>query len=429
MSKLLTQISKKTFLRTLESLQGGSLELIANGRTWEFGEANAPLRATVVIHNERFFQRALLGGDVALGESWMDGEWSSPDLTAVIRLAVRNLVRLESRNSLLSACSRGMDKIRHRLRGNSITGSRRNIQAHYDLSNDFFRLFLDRSLMYSCGFYQSADDTLETAQYQKLDRICRKLRLGPEDHVLEIGTGWGGFAEHAVRHYGCKVTTTTISRKQHDYARGRFASLAGGNRIELLQEDYRNLRGQYDKIVSIEMFEAVGLAHYDEFFGACDRLLRPEGILLIQTIHMNEQSFPAYRVKSDWIQKYIFPGAELASLSEILRSLARATSLGLYHAEDIGTHYARTLAEWRTRFHRASAEVRALGFDERFMRMWDYYLAYCEGAFLERHIGDFQLVLIKTHRHGTLFNEPWREGEAEAEGRAILETVEPKRNR
>jgi cyclopropane-fatty-acyl-phospholipid synthase len=177
------------------------------------------------------------------------------------------------------------------------------------------------------------------------------------------------------------------------------------------------------------MFEAVGLAHYDEFFGACDRLLRPEGILLIQTIHMNEQSFPAYRVKSDWIQKYIFPGAELASISEILRSLARATSLGLYHAEDIGTHYARTLAEWRTRFHRASAEVRALGFDERFMRMWDYYLAYCEGAFLERHIGDFQLVLIKTHRHGTLFNEPWREGEAEAEGRAILETVEPKRNR
>jgi cyclopropane-fatty-acyl-phospholipid synthase len=344
----------------------------------------------------------------------MDGDWSSPDLVSVVRLAVRNLARIDGENRLLNAFSRGLDTLRHRLRGNSIGGSRRNIRAHYDLSNDFFQLFLDRSMMYSCAFFESEGDSLEAAQFQKLDRICRKLRLGPEDHVLEIGTGWGGFAEHAVKHYGCRVTTTTISERQYQHSRQRFDSIAGGERIELLQEDYRNLRGQYDKIVSIEMFEAVGLRYYDEFFRACDRLLRPEGSMLLQSITINEQAFPAYRLRVDFIQKHIFPGAELASVSEVLRSLARVTDLSLYHAEDIGTHYARTLAQWRARFHTARDEVRALGFDDRFIRMWDYYLAYCEGAFLERHIGDFQLLLTKNHSPRKLFGEPWGE-----EGRAI----------
>jgi len=412
----MTSFAKSIFLQSLKSLQAGSLELISNGRAWEFGVRGSPLRATVVVHNDRFFQRALLGGDVALGEAWMDGDWSSPDLVAVVRLAVRNLARLEDQNRFLSAFSRAFDAVRHRLRNNSIAGSRRNIRAHYDLSNDFFRLFLDRSMMYSCACYEAGDDSLEAAQFHKLDVICRKLRLGPEDHVLEIGAGWGAFAEHAVRHYGCRVTTTTISRQQHAYARQRFDSNVEGRRIELLEEDYRNLRGQYDKIVSIEMFEAVGLRYYDDFFGACDRLLCRDGSMLMQTITINEKSFPAYRRRSDWIQKYIFPGSELASVSEILLSLRRATTLGLYHAEDIGTHYARTLAEWRRRFHHAVDEVRALGFDDRFIRMWDYYLAYCEGAFLERHIGDCQLLLTKSHLRETLFNEPWsdRRGEVES---------------
>ena len=409
MSTFLTLFAKRIFLKSLERLRGGSLEIVSNARTWEFGEPGGSLCATVVVDNDRFFQRALFGGDVGLGESWMDGDWSSPDLVAVVRLAVRNLARLENDNRLLSALSRGFDALRHRLRPNSISGSRRNIQAHYDLSNDFFRLFLDRSMMYSCACYEAEDDSLEAAQSQKLDRICRKLRLGPEDHVLEIGTGWGGFAEHAARRYGCRVTTTTISHRQYEYTRERFDSIPEGERIELLQEDYRALRGQYDKIVSIEMFEAVGLHYYDEFFRACDRLLRPDGTMLMQTITLNEQAFPAYHRRSDWIRKYIFPGAELASVSEILRSLARATSLGLYHAEDIGTHYARTLAAWRKRFHDAGGEIRRLGFDARFMRMWDYYLASCEGAFLERHIGDFQLLLTKNHSPRKLFGEPWGE--------------------
>ncbi len=422
MSTLLTSFAKPIFLRSLERLRGGSLELIANGRTWEFGEPGAPLRATVVVHNDRFFHRALFGGDMGFGESWMDGDWSSPGLVSVIRLAVRNLVRLEADNRLLSACSRGFDTLRHRMRRNSIAGSRRNIQAHYDLSNAFFRLFLDRSMMYSCACYEAEDASLEAAQFHKLDTICRKLRLCPQDHVLEIGTGWGAFAEHAARHYGCRVTTTTISRRQYEYARERFDSIPERERIELLPEDYRNLHGQYDKIVSIEMFEAVGLRYYDQFFRACDRLLRPDGSMLMQTITINEQAFPAYRRRSDWIRKYIFPGSELASLSEILRSLARATSLGLYHAEEIGTHYARTLATWRNRFHLAADDVRALGFDTRFVRMWDYYLAYCEGAFLERHIGDLQLLLTKNHNPGTLFNEPWRDGRRSLEPAVPQET-------
>ena len=292
MSTLLTSSAKSMFLRTLERLRGGSLELIVDGRTWEFGEPGGSLRATVVVHRDRFFQRALFGGNVALGEAWMDGDWSSPDLVAVVRLAVRNLAPLEQQNRLLSALSRGWDALRHRMRGNSVAGSRRNIQAHYDLSNDFFRLFLDRSMMYSCACYEAEDSSLEAAQFHKLDTICRKLRLGPEDHVLEIGTGWGGFAEHAARHYGCRVTTTTISRRQYEYARERFDSIPERERIELLEEDYRNLRGQYDKIVSIEMFEAVGLRYYDEFFRACDRLLRPDGSMLMQTITINEQAFP-----------------------------------------------------------------------------------------------------------------------------------------
>lgn len=394
MNLIPVSVAKAIFLRSLESLRGGTLELITDGRTLRFGEPCGELHATVAVDNERFFQRAVSGGDIGLGEAWMDGDWSSPDLVAVVRLAVRNLARDES-HKLLSAVRGGFDILRHRLRKNSVTGSRRNIRAHYDLSNDFFQLFLDRGMSYSCAFYEHGGDSLEAAQFQKLDRICRQLRLGPQDHVLEIGTGWGAFAEHAARHYGCRVTTTTISAEQYQYAWDRFACIPESDCIELLQQDYRNLRGQFDKIVSIEMFEAVGLRYYDDFFRACDRLLRPDGCMFLQTITMNDQTFPSYQRRSDWIQKYIFPGSELASVVEAMRSLARVTSLSLHHAEDIGRHYARTLADWRARFNGRLPEARALGFDERFIRMWDYYLGYCEGAFLERHIGDCQFFLTK----------------------------------
>jgi cyclopropane-fatty-acyl-phospholipid synthase len=408
MKEILRSTAKKLFLSTLEGLRGGSLELILQDRTHTFGDVRSGLGAQLLVHRERFFARALLGGDTAIGEAYMDGDWSTPDLVSLMRLAVRNLPQLEKTGTFFSLLSRVADRLRQRMRTNTVKGSRRNIHAHYDLSNEFFKLFLDRSMVYSCAWYETAEDSLETAQFQKLDRICRKLDLQPQDRVLEIGTGWGGFALHAARIYGCQVTTTTISQQQYEYARSLFDAEDKDRRIELLLKDYRELSGSFDKIVSIEMFEAVGFEHYDNYFRTCNRLLKPDGSMLVQTITMNEQRFPQYVKQSDWIQKYIFPGAQLASLRGVLDSLARATQLSLFHGENMGAHYARTLAAWRKRFLDSIAKVKALGFDDRFIRMWDYYLAFCEGAFLERHIGDFQLLLTKNYNPRPLFQEPWR---------------------
>jgi cyclopropane-fatty-acyl-phospholipid synthase len=299
--------------------------------------------------------------------------------------------------------------IARRLRDNSLAGSRRHIHRHYDLGNDFFRLFLDTDLlMYSCGYFESAHDSLETAQTQKVDRICRTLALSPSDHVLEIGSGWGGFAVWAATHYGCRVTTTTISHEQYRHVcdwKSRLGEV--GSRIDVLRFDYRELTGRFDKVVSIEMFEAVGLNHYDDYFEAVDRLLVPDGSMLLQTITVNDQWFPHYHGTPDWIEKYIFPGGELASVGEVLKSLARTTTLSMHHADNLGTHYARTLRAWRSRLYRNLDRVRLLGFDDRFIRMWDLYLASSEAAFLERHTGLFQLLLVKNGAQRALFNEPW----------------------
>ena len=384
----------------------GCLDVVCPERTYTFGASLDPLHAVIAVHDEHFFLQALFAGDVGVGESYMDGEWSTPDLVAVVRLAVRNLDQLDTSNRLFTAFRRMADFAQHRRRGNTQVGSRRNIAYHYDLGNDLYRLFLDRSMAYSCAYFDRSEDTLEQAQIRKFDHICRRLQLGPRDHVLEIGTGWGGFAAYAAGTYGCRVSTTTISQRQHDYARELFSRSRAGDRIQLLFEDYRNLTGQYDKIVSIEMFEAVGYEHYDDYFGACDRVLKPDGSMLLQTITILESKFQQYRKQSDWIRKYIFPGAELASVVEIQRSLARVTRMNLLHLEDIGMHYALTLKEWRRRFLEHLADVRQLGFDERFVRMWDYYLAYCEGAFRERYISDVQLVLSKVSRTNRLLNEP-----------------------
>lgn len=384
----------------------GHLELVCPDRSFQLGRPGASPSAMMVVHDERVFSRILAGGEMGLSEAFVDGDWSSPDLVALVRLALRNNSAMQRLNTTASWISRQAQRVAHAMRSNTIEGSRKNIAAHYDLGNDFFSLFLDRELMYSSAWYNTPGDTLEQAQLQKLDRICRKLQLTPNDHVLEIGTGWGGFAAFAATRYGCRVTTTTISREQHAYAADRFAGLGeAAGRITLLMDDYRQLSGRYDKIVSIEMFEAVGLEHYDAFFTTCDRLLAPDGAALLQLITMNEQDFPVYRKTTDWMQTYVFPGSELASLSEILRSLGRVTSFRPFHLEDLGTHYARTLHAWRERFLNNLDRVRSLGMDDRFVRTWDLYLAFCEAAFAERHISDVQLMLTKGYHDRVYFTD------------------------
>ena len=405
---MVTQWAKAAFLSSLDGMTGGTLTVKCRDRAYRFGGGDG-LAAVMVIHDERFFLRALTGSDIGIGESFMDGDWTTPDLVPLARLMLRNRRTLEDQGRIMGALPRLAGGIARRLRDNSLAGSRRHIHRHYDLGNDFFRLFLDSELlMYSCGHFESAVDSLEMAQRQKIDRICRRLRLAPSDHVLEIGSGWGGFAAWASTHYGCRVTTTTISDEQYRHVREWRSRLGdAGSRINVLRTDYRELTGQFDKVVSIEMFEAVGLNHYDDYFTAVDRLLTPDGSMLLQTITVDDQWFPRYHGTPDWIEKYIFPGGELASVGEILKSLARTTSLSMYHAENWGTHYARTLHGWRVRFHQNLDRVRALGFDDRFIRMWDLYLAYCTAAFLERHAGLFQMLLVKNNSQRTLFNEPW----------------------
>lgn len=403
--------ARHLLFKALRHLREGELTLVCPDETYLFGVPGTATNAILEVYDERFFRRLLLSADVGLGESYMDGEWSSPNLVDTLRLLVRNQNRVEGRNRGFTLAMRWAERLRHLLRSNTLAGSRRNIRYHYDLGNDFFRLFLDSSLAYSCALYEMPHDSLELAQRRKYDRICRKLLLAPSDHLLEIGTGWGGLALHAARHYGCRVTTTTISREQFAYAHSLVARSGLSGQVRVLLQDYRTLSGRFDKIVSVEMFEAVGHRNYDAFFGQCDRLLEPHGSLLLQTITMPDRRFRHYLRRCDWVQKHIFPGAELASLSEILRSLARATRLQLYHAEEIGMHYSHTLRAWRQRFHAALPQVRALGFPDRFIRMWDYYLAGCEAAFAERSIGNVQLLLTKAANQARLPGEPWPERE------------------
>ena len=402
-------ILRGIFLRMLEAIRDAHLEVhLPDGALRTFGERHSDLQARIDIRNNRFFSRVLLGGDVGIGDAFVDGDWDTPDLVSVVRLAVRNQERLAGMEGALAVGGWLRNRWAHWRNRNTIDGSRRNIYAHYDLSNDFFASFLSHDMVYSGAIFPRETSSLEDAQTEKMDRICRKLSLSSEDHLLEIGTGWGAFALHAAQHYGCRVTTTTISRQQYEYSAALFARHGLEDRIQLLQQDYRRLEGQFDKIASIEMFEAVGLDHYDDFFRACDRLLKPDGLLALQSITMNEHRFEAYRRGTDWIQRRIFPGGQLASVRAIQDSLVRSTSLGMHHLEDIGLHYAYTLEQWRHRFQENGRKIRALGFDNSFQRTWNYYLAYCEGAFRERYIGNVQLVLAKRGTHRNLPGEPWR---------------------
>jgi cyclopropane-fatty-acyl-phospholipid synthase len=359
--------------------------------TLQVGQADSGPSITLQIHDPGFYRALATHGSVGAGQAYMDGLWQCSDLVGLIQLLVRNRDLLDGMETGSARLGGLAMKALHALRRNTREGSRRNIAAHYDLGNEFFGLFLSPDLMYSSACWEGAEDTLEAASTRKLDMICRKLALGPDDHVLEIGTGWGGFALHAARHYGCRVTTTTISREQHDLAAQRIAEAGLGGRITLL----RDLTGQYDKLVSIEMIEAVGADFQDSYFGQIGRLLKPDGLALVQAITIEDHRYEQALKSVDFIKRHVFPGCFIPSVNAMLASKTRSSDLALIALEDFGLSYARTLQAWRERFLAQLPTVRAQGFDERFIRLWEFYLAYCEGGFRERSIGVSHLVMAK----------------------------------
>nr|WP_182336810.1 cyclopropane-fatty-acyl-phospholipid synthase family protein [Stenotrophomonas acidaminiphila] len=363
--------------------------------TLRIGQAGSGPAVTLRVLDPGFYRALATHGSVGAGQAYMDGLWQCSDLVGLIRLLARNRDLLDGMETGSARLGGLAMKALHALRRNTREGSRRNIAAHYDLGNAFFGLFLSPDLMYSSACWSGADDTLEAASTRKLELICRKLALGPDDHVLEIGTGWGGFALHAARHHGCRVTTTTISREQHDLAAARIAEAGLGDRITLLQSDYRDLHGQYDKLVSIEMIEAVGADFQDSYFGQIGRLLKPDGLALVQAITIEDHRYAQALKSVDFIKRHVFPGCFIPSISAMLASKTRSSNLALIALEDFGLSYARTLQAWRERFLAQLPAVRAQGFDERFIRLWEFYLAYCEGGFRERSIGVAHLLLAK----------------------------------
>ena len=384
-------------MRQLERLEVGELEVHDEGRTRVFGrarEANEP-RASLTIRDPRTWRRFVLGGSIGAAEAFADGAWKSPDPTAVVRFFCRNRAELSRIDSPWKRLANPLHRLSHALRSNTPAGSRKNIAAHYDLSNEFYELFLDPTMMYSCGFFESESSTMEAASHAKNERICRKLALGSRDHLLEIGTGWGGFAIHAAQHHGCRVTTTTISARQHEYATRRVREAGLAERITVLFEDYRTLRGSFDKLVSIEMIEAVGHRYHAAFFAACAARLKPDGRMLIQSITIPGREYDRARRSVDFIQRHVFPGSCIPSVDALLTASSRASDLEFVHMEDLTRHYARTLRLWRERFLSREARVAELGFSESFRRLWEYYFCYCEGGFEERAIGNVQLVFSK----------------------------------
>jgi cyclopropane-fatty-acyl-phospholipid synthase len=392
----LDRLARRIVTRVLSGIGGGRLEIVEAGHSISFGEVDPdrPLSAVLHVRSPRFY-RDILRGSVGLSESYMAGRWDCEDLVSLTRIAALNVGGLDRLRRRLAPVLIPVQRWARWLARNTPVRSRRRIAAHYDLGNDLFALFLDPTMMYSCAVFDGPDTTLEQASLAKLERVCAKLDLRPTDHVLEIGTGWGGFAVYAAERYGCRVTTTTISREQHAYALARVRDAGLSDRVTVLLEDYRDLRGSFDKLVSIEMIEAVGWRYFPTFFRRCSDLLNDDGAMLLQAITIDDRAYEVEKGGRSFINTYIFPGGCLPSMEIISRSIARATDLRHVHLEDITAHYATTLQRWRERFLASAERVGELGYDERFRRLWELYLSYCEGGFRERRIQDIQLLLAK----------------------------------
>ncbi len=381
--------------RRLDGLREGRLVIRDFGGSRAFGADSELAPATLEVCDPAFYRRVVTGGSLGFAESYLRGEWRTPDLTAVLRVFARNVARHGGGRWTHAALERPLARLAHALRRNTRRGSRRNIRDHYDLGNDFYALFLDETMTYSCAVFATPDEPLAAASRRKLDLACRKLGLRPGHRLLEIGSGWGSLAFHAARHYGCHVTTTTISESQHAHVSARVRAEGLGDRVDVLPADYRDLRGSFDRLVSIEMIEAVGHEHLPDYFRACAARLRPDGAMLLQAITIPDRDYPAYLGSVDYIQRYVFPGSGLPSLGAITRAVGDHTDLRVHALESLGRHYGETLRRWRAAFTSRLAEVRALGFDERFIRLWNYYLCYCEAGFEEGYVDDLQVVLAR----------------------------------
>jgi cyclopropane-fatty-acyl-phospholipid synthase len=386
---------RRAVLRQLKQLRHGQLVIVEGDERMEFGDAHSSLSAEIQVQDGAVWGLVAGNGSIGSGEAYIHGYWTTPDLTAVIRVFVSNLDVLDAMESGLAQLGRPLIQGLHWLNRNTRKGSRKNISAHYDLGNDLFEQFLDPTMMYSAAMFKSADDSLEQAQLNKLERICQKLALKPSDHLLEIGTGWGSMAIYAATHYGCKVTTTTLSREQFAYTQQRIAEYDLQGQITLLLEDYRDLAGQYDKLVSIEMIEAVGHRFLPTYFEQCASLLKPDGLMLLQAITIRDQRYEQAKNAVDFIQRYIFPGGALPSVNKMLEIITARTDMNLHHMEDFGLHYARTLRIWHDNLRHARHKLEQQGYDDYFFRLWEFYLCYCEGGFIERTIGTAQLLLAK----------------------------------
>ena len=404
--RFLDGVAKRALVSRLRQIEHGEVILREEGQQYRYGQrtSRCPLSVTISIYDPRFYSEVAFGGSIGAGEAYMAGYWHASDLTGLIRIFLCNRKVLDGMDGGLAWVTIPLQKLLHRLHRNTVDGSQRNIAAHYDLGNDFFASFLDETMMYSNAIFTHPTMSLHEAQLTRLKSICNKLDLKPTDHVLEIGTGWGGFAIYAATHYGCQITTTTISRAQYDLACDRIAAAGLTNRVTVLLQDYRDLTGQYDKLVSIEMIEAVGHEYFETYFGKCSELLKPEGMMLLQAITIADQQYESARRSVDFIQRHIFPGSCIPSVTAMSRAIARATDMRLFHLEDIGPHYATTLRAWRDNLFKNREYIRALGYSDEMFRMWEFYLCYCEGGFAERAIGNVHMLLTKPYnrRHSLL---------------------------
>jgi cyclopropane-fatty-acyl-phospholipid synthase len=393
----LDTVARATVHKILKNLKIGRMVIEEDGEIYTFGQdpSETDLIVNATVYNPAVYTDVLFNGTIGSGESYMLGYWTTPDLLKVIRLFVLNMAVIDKMDKRFSIVGSVSSLAYRLLKRNTKNGSRRNIGAHYDLGNNFFDLFLDPQMMYSSAVYPTWQSTLDEAAEHKLKAVCEKLQLSERDHLLEIGTGWGGMAVYAAKNYGCKVTTTTISRQQYEHAKQWIVREGLQDQVELLLKDYRDLDGKYDKLVSIEMIEAVGHRYYANYFKKCSSLLRENGLMLIQAITIPDQRYQQAKKAVDFIQKYIFPGGCLPSHEVIVKNVSRQTDLQITHMEDITAHYARTLADWRQRFTARLDEVKAQGFNNTFIKMWEFYLCYCEGGFRERVIGTAQFVFAK----------------------------------